>query len=130
MASIVRELTVARDPELVWRSVRDVGNAHRLFAGVLTDCKLEEGARTVTFANGMVVRELILDVNEEHRRVAYTSVGGRATHHNASLQVFADGPGRSRIVWVTDLLPAELAPAIAGLMDQGCAAMRRQLEAG
>ena len=130
MASIIRELAVARDPEAVWRSVRDVGNAHHLFAGVLTDCKLEEGARTVTFANGMVVRELILDVNEEHRRVAYASVGGRATHHNASLQVFADGPGRSRIVWVTDLLPAELAPAIAGLMDQGCAAMQRQLEAG
>lgn len=130
MASIIREISVGKAPDEVWRSVRDVGHAHRLFAGVLTDCRLEDGARVVTFANGMVLRELILDVDDDHRRVAYAAVGGRTTHHNASLQVFEGGPGRSRIVWITDFLPAEMAPMIGGLVEAGAAAMARQLEAG
>lgn len=129
MASIIREIHVSRTPGDVWQRVRDVGNAHLLFAGVLADCRLEDGARVVTFANGMVVRELILDVDDEHRRVAWAAVGGRTTHHNGSLQVFAAAEGRSRIVWTTDFLPNELAPVIGGLVDAGAAAMARQLEA-
>jgi hypothetical protein len=41
----------------------------------------------------------------------------------ASLQVEPDGVG-SRVVWVSDLLPDELGPAVAGLMDRGAEAMR------
>ena len=130
MASIIRDIAVAAAPETVWQAVRDVGNAHRLFAGVLKDCRMGEGERTVIFANGTVVRELILDINDERRRVAYAAVGGRTTHHNSSLQVFAAEGGHSRIQWVTDFLPNELAPVIGGLVEAGAAAMKRQLEAG
>jgi len=128
MASITREIDVNVPPALAWERVRDVGNAHRLFAGVLADCTMEEGARTVTFASGMVVKELILDIDDAKRRVAYAAVGGRTTHHNASLQVFAADRGASRIVWTTDFLPAELAPAIGGLVEAGSAAMKKSLE--
>jgi len=55
-------------------------------------------------------------------------VGGRPTHHNASLQVFADGEGRSRVVWIADLLPDELAGSIAGMIEQGMAVMKKTLE--
>jgi hypothetical protein len=50
------------------------------------------------------------------------------THHNASLQVFADGEGRSRVVWIADLLPNELAGYIAGMIEQGMAVMTKTLE--
>ena len=36
--------------------------------------------------------------------------------------------GHSRVVWITDLLPNELAPTVDGLMEQGCAAIKRTLE--
>jgi carbon monoxide dehydrogenase subunit G len=127
MASIIREISVASSPDRAWQAIRDVGNTHRLFAGVLTDCKLEEGARIVTFANGMVVRELIVDVDDERRRIAYAAVGGRTTHHNASLQVFDAVGGASRIVWTTDFLPDGMQPAITGLVDAGCQAMQKAL---
>lgn len=67
----------------MWLAVRDAGNVHRLFAGVLNDCRLQDGVRTVTLANGMVVRELILDISDEHRRMAYAALGGapRITAH-------------------------------------------------
>ena len=129
MASIRREVSVAVGPAVVWDVIRDVGAVHeRLAPGFVVDTKLEEGARLVTFGNGVVARELIVDVDDEARRLAWAVVGGRMTHHNASLQVFADGEGRSRVVWIADLLPNELAGYIAGMIEQGMAVMTKTLE--
>jgi carbon monoxide dehydrogenase subunit G len=128
MASIRREIVVDVDPKRVWDAVRDVGAPHtRLAPGFLIDTRMEEGARIVTFANGLVARELIVDVDDEARRLVWAVVGGRLTHHNASMQVF-DEEGRSRVVWIADLLPNELASTIAGLIEQGLATMKRTLE--
>ena len=130
MASIHKEALIAAAPEQVWAALRDVGALHtRLVPGFVTDCRLDGEARIVTFANGMVVRELIVDVSDERKRVAWSAVGGRLTHHNASAQVFAEGEGTSRVVWIADVLPHAMAPAIAGMIEQGLAAMKRTLEA-
>jgi hypothetical protein len=58
-------------------------------------------------------------------RVAWTATGGRLSHHNASAQVFDEGDERCRVVWIADLLPHEMAPAIAAMIEQGLFAMRR-----
>jgi carbon monoxide dehydrogenase subunit G len=128
MASVRKEVSIDVVPEHAWSAMRDVGALHtRLVAGFVTDCRLEGDARIVTFANGVVARELIVDVDDAQRRVAWAAVGGRLTHHNASAQVFADGEG-TRVVWIADLLPNELAPAIAAMIEQGLAAMKKTLE--
>lgn len=130
MASIRREVLVRARPETVWAALRDVGAIHqRLARGFVTDVRLEEGARVVTFGNGLVVRELIVDVDDTARRVVWAAVGGQLTHHNASAQVFDDGAGQSRFVWIADLLPDERAPMVAAMMDEGLAAIKRTLEA-
>lgn len=130
MASVRREVVIEVSPEQLWAAVRDVGALHtRLVAGFVTDCRLEGEARVVTFANGMVARELIVDLNEADRRLVWAAVGGRLTHHNASAQVFAEGAGRCRLVWTADFLPNELAPAIQAMIEQGILAMKKTLEA-
>jgi carbon monoxide dehydrogenase subunit G len=130
MASIRKEILINAPPEAVWDAVRDVGAVHRrLVPGFVTDTRLEDGARIVTFANGMTVRELIVDVDDSARRFAYASVGGRATHHHATMQVFAEDGGRSRLVWITDVLPAELAGPIGQNVEHGSAIMKQVLEA-
>jgi hypothetical protein len=73
------------------------------------------------------VKELIVDLDDQAKRVAWSAVGGRLTHHNASMQVFAEGEG-CRAVWIADLLPNEMAPAIACMIDQGLAAMKKNFE--
>jgi carbon monoxide dehydrogenase subunit G len=130
MASIRREIAVDAPPEQVWAAVRDVGAPHkRLAPGFVVDTRLEGDARVVTFANGLVVRELIVDVDDGARRLVWAVVGSpRLTHHNASLQVFAEGERRSRVVWIADVLPHEAAPVIAGMIDQGLAIMKPTLE--
>jgi Polyketide cyclase / dehydrase and lipid transport len=132
MASIRKEILVEASPEHVWAAVRDVGAVHeRLVPGVLVDGYLEGDARVVTFANGAVVRELIVDVDDDRRRVAYAVVDSplQAVHQHASMQVVADGDHGSRLVWITDVVPDELAWPIGDLMDQGAEAMVRALAA-
>jgi carbon monoxide dehydrogenase subunit G len=130
MASIRREIVIARRPADVWDAIRDVGAIHtRLAPGFVVDTKIDGDARIVTFGNGLVARELIVDIGEESRRLVWAVVGGRLKHHNASLQVLAQGDTHSRIIWIADLMPNELAGTIAGMIEQGMSAMKRTLEA-
>ena len=83
-------------------------------------------ARIVTFANGMVVREPIVALDEARRRLVWTAEGGRTTHYNSSAQVF-DDPGGARIVWTSDFLPDDMRDAIDAAMTAGAAAMKKAL---
>lgn len=129
MSSIRKEVLIEAPADRVWDAVRDVGQVHRrLVPGVLTDTRLEDGARVVSFSNGMVVRELIVDLDDEQRRFAYAATGGRATHHHASIQVIPEEERRCRLVWVTDVLPHEMAGPIGALVEQGARVMKQTLE--
>lgn len=132
MASIHREIWIDAPAQAVWAALRDVGAIHRRLApGFVTDVHLEEGAeaRRVTFANGVEARELIVDLDDEAHRLVWSVVGGVMAHHNASAQVFPEAGG-SRFVWIADLLPHVAAPRVAGMIDEGLAAIKRTLEEG
>lgn len=129
MASIRREILIRAPAEKVWAALRDVGAIHQKLApGFVIDVQLEEGARVVTFGNGLIVRELIVDIDDDARRLVWSAASGRLTHHNASAQVFGEGAEQCRFVWIADLLPDEMAPAIAAMMEQGIAVIRETLE--
>lgn len=99
MATIQREIGIEREQTHVWDAIRDVGAIHRrLVPGFVVDCKLEGDSRVVTFANGMTIRELIVDIDDRTYRHAWSARGEPLTHHNASLQVFSDGPEKCRVV--------------------------------
>ena len=129
MATIRKEIEIDRSPEFVWDAVRDVGNIHkRLVRGFVVDCQLEGDWRTVTFRNGMVVRELIISVDDQNRRHSWAAQGELLTHYNASVQVFAEGDDKARVVWIADLMPNEAAEPVGQMIEQGLDAMKRTLE--
>jgi carbon monoxide dehydrogenase subunit G len=129
MASIRKEIVVNTPPEQAWAALRDVGAVHtRLARQFVLATQLDGDSRLVTFANGEVVRERIVDIDDRARRLAYAVVDWRTTHHNASFQVVPDGEGRCRIMWITDLLPDTLAELVGGFIEQGSAAIKRTLE--
>jgi len=129
MASIRKEIQTAATVDQVWEALRDVGALHtRLVPGFVIDTRLEPGERIVTFGNGMVVREQILDINDELRRVAWSAIGGALTHYNASAQVFANADNRATVVWIADFLPNEAAGQIGQMMEQGMAVMKVTLD--
>ncbi len=128
MATIRKEIPLGATPAHVWDVIQDVGAIHtRLAPGYVIDTRLEEGARIVSFANGVVVRELIVTVDHDARRLAYAVVGGTAAHHNASFQVFAAEGGGSMLVWITDILPDSVAGAFSNMLEAGAAVIQRTL---
>lgn len=101
MASIRQEILIEAGADHVWDAVRDVGAPHKRLAPRFDD---------------------------KARRLVWAVVGGRLTHHNASMQVFAEGEGRSRVVWIADLLPNDLAGYVGRLIEQGLGVMKQTLE--
>jgi hypothetical protein len=128
MASIRKELPIDADPDRVWAAVRDFGAVHlRVAPGFVLDARLDGDARIVTFANGTVARELLVDCDDAARRLVYAVVSERVEHYGASVQVLANGDSRTRLIWIVDLLPNEIAPYIEGQMDQASSVMTKAL---
>lgn len=131
MASIRKERTIEAKPDEVWAALRDWGALHeRLVPGFVVDTQLDGGGdRIVTFFNDAVVRERLVDLNDEDRRLVWSIVDGPFTHHNGAAQVFAGEDGATRFVWVADLLPNELAQPTEELMERGIETIERTMEA-
>ncbi len=130
MASIRKEILIDASPEDVWDAVRDWGALHeRLVPGFVVDTRLDGEDRIVTFASGMVVREVLIDLDDEARRLVWSIVDGPYTHHNGVAQVFSEGEDGARFVWTADLLPNELAEPTAEAMEQGTNVVKKTLEA-
>jgi hypothetical protein len=77
-----------------------------------------------------VVRELIVDVDDQTCRHSWSARGGTLTHHNASVQVFSEGQDKCRVVWIADLMPNEVAEAIGEMIQQDLNTMKQTLESG
>jgi polyketide cyclase/dehydrase/lipid transport protein len=128
MATIRKDIPVKAPATHVWDVIRDVGAIHtRLAPGFVVDTRIEEGARVVTFANGLVARELIVTVDEEAKRLVYSVVGGAATHHNASFQAVPTADGQTSLVWITDVLPDNVATPLGAMIDAGSTVIQRTL---
>ena len=126
MASIHNDVPLPAPARDVWDAVRDFGALHtRLVPGFVLDTKLDGEARIVSFANGALARELLVNCDDTRRRLVYAVISERMKQHSASVQVIADGEARCRLVWTVDVLPHEIAPYIDAQMDLGAAAMQR-----
>ena len=126
MATIIRQTMIDLSPADAWAALRDFGAVHqRLAVGFVADCTLDApDVRTISFVSGAVAKERLVGVDDGARRLAYTVIDSslQLAHHNASAQIIEDVDG-TRFVWTTDVLPDDLAPTVAGLMDAGIAAI-------
>jgi carbon monoxide dehydrogenase subunit G len=131
MASLIRTILLDADVATVWAALRDFPAVHtRLAPGFVVATAMDGDTRVVTFFNGATARERLVSCDDAARRLVYAITGGRLTHHNASAQVFEDGPGRCRFVWIADLLPDAAAPMFDEMMARGAEVMKATLEAG
>ena len=125
MASIIKQFTLAAPAAVVWDAIADFGALHtRLVPGFVTATAVDGDIRTVTFANGMVVRERLVGTDPERRRLAYTNELEGAEHHAASV-IVEDRDGTTCATWITDVLPDAFAETIDDMMDAGVAAMQQ-----
>jgi hypothetical protein len=131
MASIRKETQLEVSPEHAWSALRDWARPHEcLVPGFVTATELDGRDRIVTFFNGAVARELLVDLDDEARRLVWSVVDGPYTHHNASAQVLPGEDGGCRFVWIADLLPDEAEARTEPLMERGIRVIKETFEAG
>jgi hypothetical protein len=131
MASIYRETVINVSVEDAWDALRDFDAVHeRVAPGFVTDCRPDDGARVVTFYDGVTVRELRVAIDDDRRRVVWALAPGKLglEHYNGSAQVTGEPDGRTRFAWTVDLLPDELAGPIGQKVDIGIEAIRKAWE--
>ena len=130
MTSIHCEVPISRPAADAWSMLKCFGDAARLFAPVLIDCAIDGDVRTVTFANGKVVRERLVGIDDLRHRLCYTVLGETFDHHSASMQVMPIDDLTCRFVWISDILPDERGALVGPLMEQGCQALVANVERG
>jgi Polyketide cyclase / dehydrase and lipid transport len=132
VATIRQDIIVQCPSAAVWDAVRDVGAVHeRLVPGYAAAARVEGDTRILTMANGAVVRELILGVDDERRRLAYSVIETPMPlkSHHATFEVFPEGDDATLLVWTTDALPDSLEPEIRARTARGAAVIKQTLEA-
>jgi carbon monoxide dehydrogenase subunit G len=123
--TIYRETRINAPVDDVWSALEDVGAINRLidFLGEVT---VDGDQRTCELGDQGLLKELMVSIDPELRRVAYTieesPFGFR--HHHASMQAVPDGDG-TRFVWWTDFQPAENAGPLAEAIDGSLASIER-----
>ncbi|MGF1647304.1 MAG: SRPBCC family protein [Kineosporiaceae bacterium] len=126
MATILREFTVEAPAADVWEAVADIGAVDRLidFLGEVT---VDGDIRSCQLGDAGALRELIVSVDHDLRRVAYSIQASPFgfTHHHASMQVTPVDDGASRFTWITDVAPDALAGAVTEPVDTAVESIKR-----
>jgi len=129
MALLRTEISIAATPADVWDVIGDFGAGPlRMAPGFVVGCEADADTRVVTFADGTVVHERLVAVDEGEQRITYSVVGGsvRPDRDVAHMQVVPEDGG-CRFVWTRDLRPDELGPGFQAAMDRGAEVIRRTL---
>lgn len=127
MATLYRETDLNAPADEVWNALADVGALNTLitFLGDVT----VEGEERVCSLGDDKLRELIVTVDDEHRRVAYSVQESpfNFAHHHSSMQVIPNGE-TTKFVWWTDVKPDETAPVLAQAIDQSVDSIRQAID--
>jgi hypothetical protein len=133
MATVHVDAVINLPAHQVWDAVADVGAVHRrLLPGRVADVRIEGDTRVLTMPDGSQVRELIVSVDHALRRMAYAVIDGQRlplTYHHATFQVVDEGD-RSRLIWLTDVLPHTMAAAVHARVERAIVEIRQTLESG
>jgi hypothetical protein len=131
MASISKEIVIGCSADDVWAVIGDFATGpSRMAPGFVAATRVEADVRVVTFVDGAVARERFVALDDDNRRIVYTVIGDslHPAHDNASMQVLNDGEDRCRLIWIHDVLPDDLAPALDAAMTHGSAVIKNNFE--
>ena len=91
---------------------------------------MDGSVRTSVMEGGGVLRELMVSIDQERRRVAYTITESPFgfEHHSSSMRAVADGD-TSLFIWETDFMPDALLEALEPVFSGGINDIRNAVEA-
>ena len=128
MASGKAEASIARNPDDVWKLVREFGGLADFMPGVDT-CTVEGDVRTVG-TMGISVKEQLRDLDDDTRRISYSVIESpmkNMVSHLATIAVDAEGVG-THLTWTVEVEPDELLSLFEGIYEGSVVALKDQLE--
>lgn len=117
MATIHKKFKINAPIDRVWSKMSDLAGVHSLL-GMLTNAKVDGDTRVCQTQDGVSLKELIVSVDKEQKRLVYAIVESlfNFEFNSASWQVIPDGD-RTIFEWYTDLKPDNLAETIELIID-------------
>ncbi len=110
------EIEIAAGPSAVWAVVGDFGAIGEMIPG-LESFRLEGDDRVIGMF-GMEIRERLISRDDDGRALTYSIVDGVPIEsHRATISVAPAGDG-SKVTWVFDVTPDEMAPILADTYGQ------------
>lgn len=129
MPSLRSHAVLEHDASAVWDVVRDAGNIAAWFPA-MTASTIEGPLRRVTLTDGSVIEEEIVTSDDDLRRLQYVARAGDlpVESHLGTVDVIELGPGRSILVYSTEIEPASLADAFQGAVGDAVAGLGAHLD--
>ena len=129
MATIHHEFQIEAAPDKAWEMLRDVGKLNQLIS-FLGEVTVEGDRRTCSLGEGGTLSELIVSVDDQRRRVAYSILESpfNLEHHNSSMQVEPNGGTGSKFIWTTDIKPDSAAPGLSEALDAAVESIKLALK--
>jgi hypothetical protein len=133
MTTVTRSTAIAASADRCWDALRDFGAIDkRLAVGFIIKTQLiSNDVREVSLANGVVLKERLVGLDDDAMRLAYTVIDDQVgiTHHNGSVQIIPGADSaHCTILWITDILPDGLSDLVGALMDSALPAIKQTLE--
>lgn len=128
MTEFSESITINRNPDAVWEVVGDLDISRWL--PFITEARYEGDARHCVAANGANLVERIISHDTTARRYQYTIESSPMPIEQilATISVDAEGSG-SKVIWHTDVEPAELAEMFAPIYREGLENLKKLVEA-
>jgi carbon monoxide dehydrogenase subunit G len=128
MASGKSEVSIATNPDNVWKLIRDFGGVAEYMPGI-DSCTVDGDVRTLQMM-GIEIKEQLRELDDDTRRFSYSVVESpmdNLVSHEATVAVDAEGDG-THLTWTVDVTPDELLPLFQGAYDGGVKAMKKKFE--
>ena len=127
MATVQKVIDVEASVEDVWSKIANVG-AISDFVDFITESQMDGDTRVCKMADGGVLEEKIISIDNSLRRVSYriTNSPLDLEFHFASMQV-APKVNNASMIWVTDLKPDSMAEPFDMIFEEAVPGIKSAL---
>jgi carbon monoxide dehydrogenase subunit G len=128
MAHGQSEISIERNPDDIWKVIRDFGGLADYMPGV-DSCTVDGDVRTLQMM-GIEIKEQLREIDDDARRLSYSVVASpmdNLVSHEASIAIDPEGSG-SHVTWSVDVEPADLLPIFQGAYDNAVTGLKTKFE--
>ena len=128
MASGKAEASIARNPDDIWKVLREFGALVEYMPGI-DSCTVDGDIRTVG-TMGISVKEQLRELDDDTRRLSYSVIESPMTNlvsHLVTISVDAEGDG-THLAWSVEVQPDDLLPLFMGIYEGSVVALKEKFE--